>query len=194
MSPHRFRCRDQASAVRRCSGPRPGLRAVAGARPCGRHRPSSSSRRRARSPPSVPDHAGCDPAAMTDRAVWRHEGGTWMGWGRGRSSSAPRRRPRPGDQAAPSARPATQPVGKTSRRLKPEHRQTRASILGRPKSVDITLRARCHRENLARRRENENGPFRAAGKSAREQLSLPRRTIAVVAVQFLAGCMTGNHG
>ena len=68
-----------ASAARRCTGPRPGLRAVAGARPCGHHRPSSSSRRRARSPPSVPDHAGRDPAAMTARAVWRHEGGTLMG-------------------------------------------------------------------------------------------------------------------
>ena len=44
--------------------------------------------------------------------------------------------------------------------------------------MDITQQARSLRQILTRRRENENGPFRAAGKSAREQLSLPRRTIA----------------
>ena len=36
----------------------------------------------------------------------------------------------------------------------------------------VTLRARCLRQNLARRRENEAGAFRAAGTRARERLSL----------------------
>ena len=62
-----------------------------------------------------------------------------------------------------------------SRRLKPEHRQTRASIRAAVHKQKVTLRARCPREILARHRENVAGAFRAAGTRARERLSLPRR-------------------
>ena len=84
-------------------------------------------------------------------------------------------------------------VGKTSRRLKPEPRQTRASIRAAVHKQKVTLRARCHRENLARRRENEAGAFRAAGTRARERLSLPRRETSIVPFED-GGDQDGDRG
>ena len=71
---------------------------------------------------------------------------------------------RPGDRAAPSARPSTPPVGKTSRRSRPEHRRPGRRSGHRPTSVKITQKARSLRQILTRRRENEVGDFRAAGR------------------------------
>ena len=53
----------------------------------------------------------------------------------------------------------------------------RPGRLSDPRStgVEVTQHARSLRQILTRRRENEAGPFRAAGTSTREQLSLPRR-------------------
>ena len=74
--------------------------------------------------------------------------------------------------------------------------------------MEITQQARSPREIPARRRENEAGAFRAAGTTARERLSPPRREISNDPFEdsgdqdgdrgnrgrVVAGCVTGDHG